>query len=40
MNLTDHQYQCLLNFYHEFNDEFYRLSRDVLEAFFARLYAI
>lgn len=37
--LTDKQYSVLLDFFHEFPEQFYNLPQDVLNAYFARLYA-
>ncbi len=36
--LTDKQYQVLLDFFHEFNDEFWKLDQAILDAYFDRLY--
>ena len=37
--LTEKQYQLLLDLYHQMNDEFQRLSLHTQSAFFQRLYA-
>ena len=36
--MTEKQYQILSDLFHEFNDEFWRLSPKTLDAFFTRLY--
>lgn len=36
--LSDKQYAILLDLFHEFNEEFQRLSQGVKDQFYARLY--
>lgn len=39
MILSNKQYQVLLDLFNEFNDEFYLLPKEILEAFYNRLFA-